>query len=138
MRLRKDAKIDLIKSVPLFSHCTRAQLAALAAEADQLSVREGTTLTQQGERGREFVVLVDGAADVVKNGRTINRLGPGDFLGEIALISGAPRTATVTTTTRSTLLVLTDRAYRRASEKIPAVQARLLLALSERLQADAL
>src|SRR5581483_11215674 len=109
MRLRKDAKVDLIKSVPLFSHCSKAQLAALAAEADELDVAEGTELTREGDRGREFMVLVEGTADVKRNGRRIARLGPGDFLGEIALISGAPRTATVTTTSAGRILVLTDR-----------------------------
>lgn len=138
MRLRKDAKVELIKTVPLFSRCTRRELAALAAEADELVVRDGATLTRQGERGREFIVIVDGSADVCRNGRTINRLTAGDFLGEIALISEAPRTATVTTTAESLLLVLTGRAFRRVVEQVPSVQASVLKALAERLQADAL
>jgi CRP-like cAMP-binding protein len=138
MRLRKDAKIELIKSVPLFSRCTKRELAAIAAETDELSPPEGTNLTKQGERGRDFIVIVEGSADVVKNGRKINRLGSGDFLGEIALISGAARTATVTTTSRTRLLVLTDRAFRRVTEQMPSIQTSVLKALSERLQDDAL
>jgi len=81
MRLRKSAKEDLIKSVPLFSECSRRELAALAAEADELTVPEGKELTRQGERGREFMVIVDGSAKVVKDGRTVNELGPIDFPG---------------------------------------------------------
>jgi CRP-like cAMP-binding protein len=135
MRLRASAKEQLIKGVPLFSHTSRAELAALAAEADELTLPEGKDLTRQGERGREFMVIVDGAARVVKDGQTVNELGPSDFLGEIALLSDVPRTATVTTTTE---LVLTDRAFRRVADKIPSVHESLIAALTARLQDDAL
>ena len=136
MRLRKNAKVDLIRSVPLFSHCSNAQLGALAAEADELDFPEGRTLTREGDRGREFMVIIDGWATVTRNGRKINELGSGDFLGEIALISGAPRTATVTTSAPTRVLVLTDRAFKRVTREIPAINASLVKALSERLQAD--
>lgn len=138
VRLHKNAKIELIKSVPLFSRCTKRELAALALEADEVILPEGTVLTRQGASGRQFIVIVEGAAVVKKNGRTINRLGRGDFLGEIALISGAPRTATVATTAQTQMLVLTDRAFRRVTKEMPSVQGSVLEALSERLQADAL
>jgi len=138
MPLRKNAKIELIKSVPLFSSCSKKELTAIAAQADELVVREGKTLTKQGDRGREFLVIVDGSAEVRKNGRKVNTLGSGDFLGEIALISGGPRTATVTTTSEADLLVLTDRAFRQITKQMPSIHASVLKALSERLQADAL
>src|SRR5919198_5233278 len=138
MRLRKSAKEQLIKSVPLFSHVTGRELSALAAEADELTLPKGKELTRQGERGREFMVIVDGSAQVTKNGRKINELRAGDFLGEIALLSDVPRTATVTTTSETTVLVLTDRAFKRVADKIPSVHSSLLKALSERLQADAI
>jgi CRP/FNR family transcriptional regulator, cyclic AMP receptor protein len=136
--LRKNAKIELIKSVPLFSRCTKKELEAIAAEADELSLPSGRALATQGARGREFVVIVDGSASVVKNGRRINRLGSGDFLGEIALISGSPRTATVTTLSETRVLLLTDRAFKRLIAQMPSIQASVLRALSERLQADVL
>ena len=136
MRLRKNAKVELIKSVPLFSHCSNAQLGALAAEADELDFPAGRALTREGDRGREFMVIVAGAARVTRKGRKLADLGDGDFLGEIALISGAPRTATVTTTAPTRVLVLTDRAFRRVTRDIPAINASLVKALSERLQAD--
>lgn len=138
MSLRKNVKIELIKRVPLFSRCTKKELAAIAGEADELVVPEGRSLSRQGATGREFVVIVEGSADVQKNGRKINRLGAGDFLGEIALISGAPRTATVTTTSEARILVLNDRGFRRLTKEIPSLHASVLKALSERLQADAL
>jgi CRP-like cAMP-binding protein len=136
MRLHKNAKADLIKSVPLFAHCSRAQLTALAAEADELDVPAGKELTREGERGREFMVIVEGSARVSRKGRKVAELASGDFLGEIALISGAARTATVTTTSPARVLVLTDRAFRRVTREIPDINASLVKALSERLQAD--
>ena len=138
MSLRKNMKIELIKRVPLFSRCTKKELAAIAGEADELVVPEGRTLARQGATGSEFVVIVEGSAEVRKNGRKINRLGAGDFLGEIALISGAARTATVTTTSEARILVLNDRGFRRLTKEIPSLQASVMKALSERLQADAL
>jgi CRP-like cAMP-binding protein len=136
--VRKSAKERLLHDVPLFSHCTKRELAALAAEADELEVPAGVELTREGTSGREFVVLVGGAAKVTRNGRVLNRLGAGDFLGEIALLSGGTRTATVTTTEPSVVLVLTDRAFRRVAGRIPSVNARLVEALAERLQRTAL
>src|SRR5438067_7428828 len=121
MRLRKSAKEQLIKGVPLFSHCTGRELSALATEADELTLPEGKELTRQGERGREFMVIVEGSANVSKNGRSVNKLGAGDFIGEIALIADVPRTATVKTTSETTVLVLTDRAFKRVADKIPSV-----------------
>jgi CRP-like cAMP-binding protein len=138
MRLRKDAKVELIRSVPLFSHCAKRELAALAAEADELSVPAGKNLTTEGDRGREFMVIVEGTADVKRNGRRINQLGPGSFVGEIALLTGVPRTATVTTTSDALLLVLTDRAFKRVVAQMPSVQGSVMTALAERLQADSL
>jgi len=138
VQLRKNAKIELIKSVPLFSRCSKKELAAVAAQADELVLPAGRTLATQGARGSEFVIIGDGTADVTKNGRRINRLGSGDFLGEIALISGALRTATVTTTSETRILVLTDRGFKSVTGAMPSIQASVLRALSERLQADAL
>ena len=138
MPLRKNAKIELIKSVPLFSSCSKKELEAIAAQADELVVPAGKALTKEGDRGREFMVIVDGSAEVRKNGRRVNILGSGDFLGEIALISGGPRTATVTTTSDVDILVLTDRAFRQLTKQMPSIHKSVVQALSERLQADAL
>jgi len=138
MQLHKNAKIELIRNVPLFSHCTKKELAAIVAQADELALPEGRALVREGERGREFIVIVDGSADVHRNGRRINQLGSGDFVGEIALLSDAPRTATVTTTSQSRVLVLTDRAFKHVTTELPSVLTKLLTALSERLHADAL
>lgn len=136
MPIRKNHKHDLLRAVPLFARCSRTEITELAAVCDELPVRAGTELTRQGARGREFMVIVQGSATVTKDGETIATLGPGDFLGEIALLADVPRTATVKTDEPSVLLVLTDRAFERVATRLPEVRASLLTALAERLQAS--
>jgi CRP-like cAMP-binding protein len=131
--LRKNAKVELLKNVPLFSACSRRELEQLAQAADEIDLPAGTELTRESDTGREFVVIVEGEADVKRRGRRISRLSAGDFVGEIALLTGSPRTATVTATTPVRALVLTDRAFRALLADSPAIAPKLLAALAERL-----
>jgi CRP/FNR family transcriptional regulator, cyclic AMP receptor protein len=134
--LRKNAKIQLMKRVPLFQDLSARELAEVAALADEIDLPAGRKLTNEGRSGKEFVVIVDGVADVTRGGKAINKLGPGDFLGEIALVTGKPRTATVTTRSPATLLVLSAQAFRSLLGKMPSIQAKVLNTLAERLPAD--
>jgi CRP/FNR family transcriptional regulator, cyclic AMP receptor protein len=131
--LRKDAKIDLIKQVPLFAQCSRKELAEVASIADEIDLPAGKELIREGGRGREFFVLLDGTVDVQKNGRRIRELKAGDFFGEIALVSDAPRTATVTTSSPVRALVVTDRSFRTLLRHAPSIQLKVLQALADRL-----
>jgi len=135
--LRRDAKIELLKRVPLFAGCSKKELGEIAMVADEIDIGAGEVLTTEGDSGREFFVLVDGAAEVRRNGRKVSALGSGDFFGEIALVSERPRTATVTTTMPVRLLVVTDRAFRELMRKVPSIQLKVLTALADRLAADA-
>jgi CRP-like cAMP-binding protein len=136
--LRRNQKVDLLRRVPLFAQCSKRELAQIATIADEIDLREGKILTQEGRPGREFFVLLEGSADVTKNDRRVNRLGPGDFFGEIALISRSPRTATVTATAPVRTLVVTDRSFRRLLEEQPEIQRKVLEALAERLAPETL
>ena len=78
-------------------------------------------------------MLLEGEADVTKGGQSINKLGTGDFFGEIALVSDSPRTATVTATSPVRALVITDRSFRRLMDDSPDIQRKVLVALAERL-----
>ena len=139
MRLGDNTKIDLIKGVPLFANASKSELAEVAAIADEVDLPAGKTLITEGESGREFFVLVEGTADVTQGGKQIRKImGPGDFFGEIALVSKAPRTATVTTTTPVRALVITDRAFRQLLEHSPQIAVTVLTALAERLAPDSL
>jgi CRP-like cAMP-binding protein len=131
--LHRNEKVELIKKAPLFAHCSKRELQEVAQLADEIDLREGKEMTRQGSRGREFFVLLEGTANVTKNGRRINTLGSGDFFGEIALVSDTPRTATVTATSPVRALVVTDRSFRRLLEDSPSIQSKVLTALAERL-----
>src|SRR5436190_21593235 len=133
--LHKDGKIELLKQVPLFSRCNKKQLAAIATLADLIDMPAGKLLVREGTLGRDFMVIVEGAVDVSRQGHKINALGPGDFIGEMALISGAPRNATVTTTRNSSLLVVTERQFWDLLEQTPGMQMSVIKAPGERLQA---
>jgi CRP-like cAMP-binding protein len=135
--LRKNAKAELIKGVPLFAECSKKELTEVAGIADEIDLREGKELTTQGKPGREFFVLVDGSADVKKGNRRINQLGPGDFFGEISLIKESPRTATVVATSPVRALVITDRSFRSLLQHQPQIQGKVMSALAARLGPDA-
>lgn len=133
MALGRNAKVDLIRKVPLFAHCSRKEVAEVAKIADEIDVKAGKVLTREGDQGREFFVLLKGSADVMRGDRKVNTLGPGDFFGEIALVSRSPRTATVTTTEPSDLLVITATSFRALLDHSPRIQLRVLEALADRL-----
>jgi CRP/FNR family transcriptional regulator, cyclic AMP receptor protein len=131
--LPKNAKVELIKRVPLFAGLSKRELDEVAGIADELAIAAGSKLTREGAAGHEFLVLVEGAADVRRKGRKVNTLGPGDFLGEIALVTGAPRTATVTTTAASRLLVIAARDFKALLRRTPSIQLKILETLASRL-----
>ena len=131
--LRKNAKVELIRKAPLFSNCSKRELAEIASLADELDFPEGKTLIKEGERGREFFVLIEGTVDVRQKGRKLILRGEADCFGEMALILDAPRMATVTTTSPVRALVLTDRAFRSLVERSPNIQLKVLRTLAERL-----
>jgi CRP/FNR family cyclic AMP-dependent transcriptional regulator len=137
VRLHKDAKVELLRGVPLFAGCSKSELQRIASLADELDLGEGATLIREGERGREFIVVAEGSVRVTRNGKTLRDLGSGDFIGEIALVADVPRTATVTATSPVRLLVVTDRAFRSVLEQMPSIATKVLQSLGERLHADA-
>ena len=137
MRLGGNAKIDLLKRVPLFSSCTKSELRELARNSDEIDLKDGAVLTREGRPGREFFILVDGTARVSRNGRKLTDLGGGDWFGEIALLTDAPRTATVTATSPVRTLVLTSRAFKAVVETMPSVALKVLASVGDRLAADA-
>jgi CRP-like cAMP-binding protein len=133
--MNKNPKIEQLRKVPLFAHCSKRELAGLAALVDELELPEGHTLAREGERGKEFLVLADGIADVESGGEIVNTLGPGDFFGEISLVTGGPRTATVTTRSPSKLFILSAPAFRALLHDAPGIKTRVLAAAALRLAA---
>ena len=134
--LRKNTKIELLKRVPLFAGLSKSELGRIAAIADELDFPAGSTLITQGRRGREFIVVVDGDVEVRKNGRKVRIRGGSEFFGEMALLTDAPRNATVNAVTTVQVLVITDQAFRQLVTDLPSIQGKLLRSLAERAVAD--
>jgi CRP-like cAMP-binding protein len=134
--LRKNAKIELLKRVPLFSACSKRELGEIAMLADELDLPKARNLTKEGTAGWEFIVLIQGEADVVRKGRVVNELGPGDFIGQIPLVSGNPRTATVRTRGPARILVVTASGFRALMHDVPSIQDKVLAALAARIADD--
>jgi CRP-like cAMP-binding protein len=134
--LRKNAKIELLRQVPLFERCSKRELAEIAMLADELHLPTARDLTTEGATGWEFIILVEGEADVVRGVRVVNELGPGDFVGEIALVSGKPRTATVRTRGPARILVVGASAFRTLMRDVPSIKDKVLAALTARIADD--
>ena len=130
--LARNTKVDMIKHVPLFERCSKKNLQQVASIADEIDVAAGRASRARGA-GYEFFVLIDGTADVTQKGKRISTLGPGDFFGEIALVSRIPRTATVTTTSPARALVISAHDFRSLVDRSPAVALQVLEAVAERL-----
>jgi CRP-like cAMP-binding protein len=133
MRLGKDGKVELLKKVPLFAKLGKDALQDVAQIADEIDLPAGKEMATEGDRGREFFVLLSGEADVTRGGRQINTMKEGDFFGEIALVTKMPRTATVTATTDVDVLVITERAFDGLLKKQPEIGRAVAEALAERV-----
>jgi CRP-like cAMP-binding protein len=133
--LRKNAKIELLKRVPLFERCSNRELGQIAMLADELDLPAARNLTNEGSGGFEFIVLVEGAADVVRQGRVVNELGPGDFVGEMGLMADTRRNATVTATSAVKVIVMTAQAFRHTAREHPEVAEKIRAAIEERCRA---
>jgi CRP-like cAMP-binding protein len=134
--LTRNTKIDLLKHVPLFADCSKRELQAISLVTDEVDLPAGFQLTKEGASGQEFVLIVEGAADVIRRGKKINTVAGGDFVGEIALVTDEPRTATVQTTEPTQALVLTRRDFRALMKRVPSIQLKVLDAVVARLPAD--
>ncbi len=119
--LEHEHKVELLRAVPLFGGCSERELQQIASIADELSFREGIVLTKQGHPGREMFVLLEGTVDVVRDDELVNRLGPGDFVGEGALMLSKPRNATITATSPIRALVITHSNFTRLLEEDPEI-----------------
>jgi voltage-gated potassium channel len=126
--------VDHFAAIPLFANVPRKRIEALVTATDELQVKAGRTIVRQGQFGRELYVIVEGKASVTQNGRKLTDLGPGDFFGEMALLSRAPRSATVTVETDSRLLVLGPQRFRTIMEEQPEIARAVMSAMAERLR----
>lgn len=125
--------VDL-SEIGIFSELSKRELKSVARLMTELEIKEGATLTRQGEPGREFMIISSGTAKVDIDGVTVAHLGPGDFLGELAVISGTPRTATVTATSPMVVEILNRREFMALLDESANLGRKILVGAVKRLQ----
>lgn len=133
-RVSQDDKITRLEEVVLFEGCTRGQLKRVAKIADVIEVPAGAMLARKGDTGNEFFVILDGTARVELSAKRQVRLGPGEYFGEMSLLDGGPRSATVIADTPLRLLVIKRRDFSSLLRDIPDVTQNILVTLSKRLR----
>src|SRR5919106_4440638 len=135
--MARDAFVEHLADVPLFSACSRKDLQLVAKRAEDVKVDAGKQLVSEGDTGTEFFVVIDGNATVSRRGQKVAQLGAGGFFGELALLDKAPRNATVTAETPMELVVLGQREFAGLIDDVPEFAHKLLAGLARRLrQAD--
>ncbi len=128
------AVIDHMRNVPLFRGMSTSDLETVADRASETTFEDGATVTREGEPGEAFYIVIEGRLHVSQQGNVIRELGPGDFLGEISLVDGRPRTATVTAVGPVQALVIRRADFLEMVEWDSAVRLGILMALTERIR----
>ncbi len=131
---RQEDKIERLKDVPLFEECSQKQLRRVARIAQVFDVPPGTVLTRAGEPGDEFFLIIDGSARVDVSAEQRVLMGPGKFFGEMSLLDGGPRSATVIADTPIRLLVIRRQNFSELLEDVPGLIQSLLVTLSKRVR----
>lgn len=131
----RDQKLALLAGVPMFDQLGKRELQRVGELADVLDLPAGRTVMRQGETGAEAMVIVEGHASIERDGQPINEIGPGAVIGEMALLSGLPRVATVKLLTDARLLVLARREFQALMDEMPSVRIQVMECLAHRLMA---
>jgi CRP/FNR family transcriptional regulator, cyclic AMP receptor protein len=131
--LSRAATTEILAGVPLFARCSKRDLGEIARLTQEVSLPAGHTVVQEDAQAFSFFVLVDGAAEVRRQGRVVGTLAPGEFFGEMALVMKQPRLATVTLTAPSRLLSIGAHNFQPLLLRSPDVQLKVLTALADRL-----
>jgi CRP/FNR family transcriptional regulator, cyclic AMP receptor protein len=131
---RRDAFLNHLAQVPLFSALSKKELQLVARRAEDVKVDAGRILVSEGSTGSEFFVIIDGTATVSRHGRKVASLGAGDAFGELALLDKAPRNATVTAQTEMELVVLGQREFGGLIDEVPGFARKLLAGMARRLR----
>ena len=138
-RIKANKKVELLAATPLFSACNKKELARIASLADESAVSAGQILCSEGEVGNECFILVDTSATVRVKNRKVASMDPGSICGELALIDGGPRAATIAVEADGQVLVLGRTAFVSLLTEVPTISRRMLEALGARLrQANAI
>jgi CRP-like cAMP-binding protein len=132
--MAREQYLDHLAAVPLFRGMTKKELRDIAKATVELTIDQGKEFVTQGDVGREAFVIVEGQADVVRNAQTISQLGPGECVGELALLDHGPRTASVIAATPLTVLVLGPREFLGVLDEVPTLSHKILAVLASRVR----
>lgn len=136
--MAKKQYLDHLTKVPMFEACSKKELQLIGRLAEDVKVAAGKELITEGTTGREFFVIVDGEANVSRNGRKVASIGAGSYFGELALLQNAPRNATVTADSDLEVVVLGQREFLGLLNQVPALSIKVLKGMAGRLRdADA-
>jgi CRP/FNR family transcriptional regulator, cyclic AMP receptor protein len=126
--------LEQLRKIPLLSACSTRELQQVARAADEVDVDGGATLMKEGTRAREAFVIMSGTAEVLRAGKVVATVGPGDCVGELGLLDNEPRNATVVATEPMRLLVLPAQAFSALLEDAPGMTRKLLRYMAGRLR----
>lgn len=125
---------ELLTEVGLFSRCTKRERQTIARHAQAADLPAGTDLVREGEPGDALFLILEGEAVVRREGHDVGQVGPGSHFGELAILDGAPRSATVVATTDVKVAVLGIRMFRTLLREFPELAEQLLVGLAGELR----
>jgi len=131
-----DPKLDRLSRVPLFAGVSTRELEFVASRVDEVSLKPGQTVITEGQPTEAFFILESGHVQVTRGGKPVNRLGPGDFFGEIGMLDRGPATATVVTDGPVEAMVLSHTQFRDAIKANDNLALQVIAAMAKRLRAD--
>ena len=132
---RQESTDERLARIPLFEGLSKKQLSQVSSLMTPLDLKAGKVLARQGEVGREFLILLEGQVEVARDGKIIAVRGPGDFIGEIALLDNRPRTATVTARTDVVVEALNRGEFASLLAEAPELSAQVMATMARRLAA---
>lgn len=131
--MARDTYLEHLAQVPIFSHCSKKDLQLIARTLTEIEVDEGEILMREGERATSFLVVVEGELKVERSGATLARLGPGEVVGEMAILMDRKRNATVTACAPSLVLVGERRSFEALLDEVPGLAKKVLVSLAHRV-----
>lgn len=129
-----DQKLELLRRTPFLAGLSKRDLEEVGRLADEVDAKAGKVLMREGDPGREFFVVIDGAVRIERGGKVIRTMGPGEFFGEIALVVERPRTATAIVDADSRLLVVAHREFHSLMDQFPSIKMSVLESIALRLR----
>jgi CRP-like cAMP-binding protein len=131
---RRNEYLDHLARVPLFAGCNKTELKSLAKRTSDIKVDPGQVIIRENQGAYEFFIVVDGQAEVTRDGKRVATLGPGDFFGELALLDRGLRDATVAALTAMEIIVLPQWDFEQALDEAPRMTRKLLAGMARRLR----